>query len=488
MEPLLAARADDGPQPQQHKHLYAGSTVADVYKIRDDATLKTFAALPTGGTHPLEIYENQRFMPLTRAGFAAKHLTALERGPFSHGNGVPGGGSSGGYQPEPNDAGSPLVILPAGFEWAEPEGSGPAPATAGAAGSEESWRLEPSGPADGDGWEYAANWPQGLGVISWKGSDGRGLMVRRRRLVRTVVRTGAAPAPAPAAVAATAACAGGVCATATAAGAQPAVLTARKVEKLVVVPMPPASNTGLAALLGSADLELPGNSKLRCVANTAELLGGIGVIALYFSAHWCPPCRAFTPKLASWYKKHYERLGLQIVFVSSDKDEPGYDQYRASMPWPALPFAKKKAKADLSARFGVRGIPALIVLDAQGRLITADGRAELLKDPGAKRFPWGATSGAAASGGGGGGGGATAATAAAATAAGTPVVAATVVGARAVGTPAEETAGEKASRLMGEAGDSLKPIARMAGSMAATGLAFGIASNVGGRAMNAAFK
>lgn len=31
-------------------------------------------------------------------------------------------------------------------------------------------------------------------------------------------------------------------------------------------------------------------------------LKDVPVIAYYFSAHWCPPCKAFTPKLAEKYK------------------------------------------------------------------------------------------------------------------------------------------------------------------------------------------
>ena len=46
------------------------------------------------------------------------------------------------------------------------------------------------------------------------------------------------------------------------------------------------------------------------------------VLGLYFSAHWCPPCRGFTPKLAEWYKSVKETLPeFEIVFASSDRDQ-----------------------------------------------------------------------------------------------------------------------------------------------------------------------
>ncbi len=34
----------------------------------------------------------------------------------------------------------------------------------------------------------------------------------------------------------------------------------------------------------------------------SEVVGGKDIIAFYFSAHWCPPCRAFTPILKDFYE------------------------------------------------------------------------------------------------------------------------------------------------------------------------------------------
>jgi len=89
--------------------------------------------------------------------------------------------------------------------------------------------------------------------------------------------------------------------------------------------------------------------------------------AVYFSAHWCGPCRAFTPKLVSWYKafKRYHP-DFELVFSSCDKDASAMEEYikLTSMPWPVLAFEKKNTRL-LSAYFP-KGIPCLVFLDEHG--------------------------------------------------------------------------------------------------------------------------
>lgn len=72
-----------------------------------------------------------------------------------------------------------------------------------------------------------------------------------------------------------------------------------------------------------------------------EALGDKEIIGFYFSAHWCPPCRMFTPVLADFYEEIKDQeLPLEIIFVSSDRSEDALFDYMAEAhgDWLAVPF------------------------------------------------------------------------------------------------------------------------------------------------------
>merc|ERR1711916_371360 len=92
-----------------------------------------------------------------------------------------------------------------------------------------------------------------------------------------------------------------------------------------------------------------------------EELKDVKAVAFYFSAHWCPPCRGFTPKLAEWYKKDLKAKGLEVIFVSSDRDDAAFKEYFAEQPWLSLPYADRAKKDELSKMFKVSGIPSLCI-------------------------------------------------------------------------------------------------------------------------------
>lgn len=122
---------------------------------------------------------------------------------------------------------------------------------------------------------------------------------------------------------------------------------------------------------------------------TNEHLANKASIMIYFSAHWCPPCRGFTPELVTFYNNlKSSGQNFECVFVSSDKDDASFNEYYHEMPWASLPFADRAAKAKLSAKYGVQGIPTLVVLNGSGELVTKKGREMVSSDPSGSSFPW----------------------------------------------------------------------------------------------------
>jgi len=108
------------------------------------------------------------------------------------------------------------------------------------------------------------------------------------------------------------------------------------------------------------------------LVETGDQLAG-KVIGIYFSAHWCGPCRQFTPQLVSVYQQAKKAgLDFEVVFCSADHGEGEFDNYfKQSMAnsWCAVPYDASQ-REDIQGLFKVNGIPRLVILSAAtGRIV-----------------------------------------------------------------------------------------------------------------------
>jgi len=145
----------------------------------------------------------------------------------------------------------------------------------------------------------------------------------------------------------------------------------------------PAKNTispGLAEMLPEELLDSTGKKISR-----DELAGK--TVGFYFSAHWCPPCRAFTPNLVKFRDSNKD--DFEVVFVSSDKSPDAQMGYmkETNMKWYTLPHRSSEANA-LKQKFAIRGIPALIIVSPDGETVTKNGRGDVSSNPGGAIKAW----------------------------------------------------------------------------------------------------
>lgn len=116
------------------------------------------------------------------------------------------------------------------------------------------------------------------------------------------------------------------------------------------------------------------------------------VVVFYFSAHWCPPCKQFTPLLAKVYALSAgssARDGrytptppqpLHVIFVSGDKSEPEMKAYMAESHgrWSYVTFGSPGVQA-LNAHFNVQGIPSVSVCAPSGAGVVRDARSDIMQ-------------------------------------------------------------------------------------------------------------
>ena len=134
--------------------------------------------------------------------------------------------------------------------------------------------------------------------------------------------------------------------------------------------------------------QLPGNEMLvggTFIDDTeykAEDYAGKTVL-IDFWATWCGPCRGEIPNVKKLYGYYHEK-GFEIIGISSDRDVETLKKFieKEEMPWKQM-MRDKALVADgqtMGEYYGVTGIPTMILIGPNGKVITTNARGKALED------------------------------------------------------------------------------------------------------------
>ena len=125
-----------------------------------------------------------------------------------------------------------------------------------------------------------------------------------------------------------------------------------------------------------------------CEYDPAEYAGKPRLVEIW--ATWCGPCRKEIPRLKEVYERYHD-AGFEILGYSVDQDVDALKKFLVDneIPWKV---ASQKLSAEAGYRplyeyYAINGVPEMILLDGDGKVIELDCRGVRLAKALQKLFP-----------------------------------------------------------------------------------------------------
>lgn len=134
-------------------------------------------------------------------------------------------------------------------------------------------------------------------------------------------------------------------------------------------PSPPGEETIFEQLLGS---KLITNPKLH-KSSTKGCVKDQELICLYFAAQWKSDCKRFNPLIKDFYYNVAQQNNLEVIYISADRSLLEFKDCYATMPFLAMPAGTTSLKNELTKALKVIEMPALVVLDDEGMVVSVQG-------------------------------------------------------------------------------------------------------------------